>query len=178
MTSDGIEENSGSLRTATRRNFCVQKWAAGCRNPRFADLSICRSLCKKVCRENARLYFNSSAFSTANMFYERFNKAHLTVIMFSHKHWTEIKGRKLNAFLQRVTKILCHLIAFFLSRKPFANRAQSPYGLSLFPKICSSRALTPFLRDPFLPWPQKISCSIRNTQSSDHTLQIMPYLGV
>lgn len=128
----------------------MQKWATACRNHRFAELGICRSLCKKVCRENARLYFNSSAFSTASVFYERFNKAHLTVIMFSHKHRTELEGRNLDAFLLSITKILCHLIACFLTKEPFANRTGA-HLLSPFPplKSHSSRAPSHFLEIHF-----------------------------
>lgn len=123
-----------SLKRATCRNFWVQMWATALRSHRLADLGVWRSLCKKICRENARLYFNSSAYSTATMVYERFSKAHLTVIMFSPKHRTELEGRKRDAFLQRITKILCHLISLFPGKEPLASRAHSPPALSLSPQ--------------------------------------------
>lgn len=67
------------------------------------------------------------------MFSASFNEAPLTAIAFS-----VLEGRKLDAFLRRITKILCHWIAFFLRKEPFASRARSPAAPSLSPKSCST----------------------------------------
>ena len=140
----------------------MQKWATACRNHRFADLGICRSVCKKGCRGNARLCFNSSAFSTANVFYQRFNKAHLTIVMFSQKHRTESEGGKLNAFSWRTAKIFCHLTAFILSKKDFQAEPRDHPLFPFPPKSRSSRAPVPLPRDPFPPQLRKLRSSIRN----------------
>lgn len=98
--------------------------------------------------------------------------------MFSHKHRIEIEGKKLNAFLWRVTKTRCHLIAFFLSKEPFASRAQSPPPLSLSPQKQQQQSPCP------ISWgsisttaPETQLQHQEHAQSSDHTLQIMLYLG-
>lgn len=62
MKLNGIKENSGlviTVKTATYRKLCVQKWTTACRNHRFEYLSTSSSLCKKVCRESIRLSFTS-----------------------------------------------------------------------------------------------------------------------